>query len=129
MGVGRTIKTLLKETFAAPLSESYVVEEPDRSITLREGGDYSGRDLSNLDLTGISLQNASLRGATLRGTILKGANLRNVDLTGADLAGAVLSGANLENAKIDVSGLLKATIVDPPSGVSPEELDLLKSEA
>lgn len=129
MGIAKTITTLLKETFAAPLSDSYVVKVLDKSIALREGGDYSGRDLSDLDLTGISLENASLKGAILRGTILKGANLRNADLSGADLSGAVLSGANLENAKIDPSGLREATIIDPPAGVSPEDLDLLKSEA
>jgi uncharacterized protein YjbI with pentapeptide repeats len=129
MGIGKKVKTILQETFAAPFSDSYVVKEAGKPLVLREGGDYHGIDLRGLDLTGISLENANLQGAQLNGTVLAGANLKNADLSGADLSGAVLSGANLQDAKIDTLGLQAATAIDPPRGLSAEGLDLLKNEA
>jgi len=123
MGVAQAIGTILRETFSAPVSGSYVIQAPGRQIVLRQGGNYAHTDLSGLNLSGLDLHGTDFSGATLRNVNLTGVNLAGANLAGANLEGAILSNVKLDGANMESTNLARAAIdhlvfETPPKGIS-----------
>jgi hypothetical protein len=122
MGLGKSVSTILRETFSAPASGSYVIGTPERNVVIRQGGDYSNIDLSGCNLSGLDLHGTNFHGANLRNANLTGVNLTGADLTDADLSGAIVSGAKFDNASIQTASVDNLVFEIPPSGLSIETL-------
>src|SRR2546430_12222346 len=120
MSIAQTIGTILRETFTAPTSGSYVIQTPQRHIVLRQGGIYPNIDLSGCNLSGLDLHGTTFRDATFKNANLTGANLAGADLRGADLDGAIISNAKFDNASVEQASFGNVVFDIPPSGLSIE---------
>jgi uncharacterized protein YjbI with pentapeptide repeats len=101
MTFGETVKTILAETFTAPISGSFVVKTADKPVVLRRNGDARRADLTGVNLSGLDLRGIDLSGAKLLNANLSGTDFTGANLSGADFTGAVISDAKFENAKLD----------------------------
>jgi hypothetical protein len=117
MGIAKKVKTILSETFAAPTSDSYIVDTENGPIILRQKGNFAGIDLSNTNLAGLDLRGINLEGAKLINVDLTGTNLSKANLSNANLSGAILSNTHLEDARTRGIVTRDVTFGSPPFGV------------
>ena len=121
--VGHRLGRVLMETFAAPLSGSYVISTDKGELVLREKGNYESIDLSNLTLEHISLAGANLRNANLMGADLTCVNFKGADLSGANLSGAIINSTNFDNANMENTRLQDVKFTLPPTGIDINQLE------
>jgi uncharacterized protein YjbI with pentapeptide repeats len=129
MSFAKKIASLVAETVASPLENSYVFDQGGNTVVLRSRGDHAGADLSGLDLSGVKLEQANLENANLTGANLSGAHLEGANLIGAKFSGTILTGTHLKDAKIEIESLQNAVFDVAPAGLSAEDLVSLKMRA
>jgi uncharacterized protein YjbI with pentapeptide repeats len=113
-----SVATILKETFAAPLSGSYIVPTKHGDIIIRQRGHYEGLDLTGADLSGLDLSDTDLRKSKLIDVKLNGTNFSGANLAGSILERVEASGAKFDGANLEGSTVADVTFEIPPSGLS-----------
>jgi hypothetical protein len=113
----QTAWTVLKETFAAPACDSYVLRSGDTEIVLRQGGDYPRVDLSGYDLSGLDLHGTNLSGANLSAANLTNTNLAGANLKATDLDGAIVDNTKFDDAMVEGANLHHMSFASPPPGL------------
>ncbi len=116
--LARSVSTVLREVFAAPASGSYVFQNDEKPLVIRQGGHYPEIDLTGYNLSGFDLHDTDLRGAKLQNANLTDTDLSGANLTAADLTGAIVTNTKFDNAVIEDADFTGWKFEIPPSGLA-----------